>query len=34
MSFVEQEDVFEVVENFLIDMTKEISDKEILLESP
>jgi aspartyl-tRNA synthetase len=34
MSFVEQDDVFDVVENFLIDMTKDITDKEILTETP
>jgi len=34
MSFVEQDDIFKVVEDFLIDMTKELSDKEILKETP
>jgi aspartyl-tRNA synthetase len=30
MSFVEQDDVFDVVENFLVDITENISDKKIL----
>lgn len=30
MSFVEQDDVFDVVEDFIIDMTGELSDQEIL----
>jgi len=34
MSFVEQDDVFDVVENFLVDMTKELSDKEIITKTP
>jgi aspartyl-tRNA synthetase len=30
MSFVEQEDVFEVVENFVTDIIKELSTKKIM----
>jgi len=33
MSFVEQEDVFDVVEKFLLDITNELSDKKILTQS-
>lgn len=34
MSFVEQSDVFDVVESFLLDATAELSDQEILTETP
>ncbi len=34
MSFVEQSDVFDVVEAYLLDITSELSDKKILTESP
>ena len=34
MSFVEQDDVFDVVENFLIDMTKDLTNKEIITKTP
>jgi len=33
MSFVEQDDVFQVVENFLIDASAELSDKKIITET-
>lgn len=34
MSFVEQSDVFDVVEDYLIDTTTELSDKKILTKTP
>jgi len=34
MSFVEQDDVFKVVEDFLIDASTELSDKKIISENP
>lgn len=34
MSFVEQEDIFKVVEDFLVDASQELSDKEIISQSP
>jgi hypothetical protein len=34
MSFVEQDDVFKVVEDFLIDASNELSDKKIISENP
>lgn len=34
MSFVEQEDVFKVVEDFLVDISTELSDKKIITKSP
>ncbi len=34
MSFVEQDDVFKVVEDFLIDASTELSDKKIITENP
>ncbi len=34
MSFVEQEDVFQVVEDFLIDASTELSDKKIISKNP
>jgi aspartyl-tRNA synthetase len=33
MSFVEQTDVFDVVESFLTDATAELSDKKIITET-
>ena len=33
MSFVEQDDVFTVVEDFLLDITKDLSDKKVLTET-
>lgn len=33
MSFVEQSDVFDVVESYLYDITSELSEKEILIET-
>jgi aspartyl-tRNA synthetase len=32
MSFVEQEDVFKVVEDFMIDLSENLSDKKVLQE--
>jgi len=34
MSFIEQTDVFDVVENFLFDISKEVSDKKIISKNP
>jgi len=33
MSFVEQDDVFTVVEDFLLDITKDLTDKKIITET-
>jgi len=33
MSFVEQEDIFTVVENFLVDITNKITNKKIITDT-